>query len=453
MNKKRNNIYYILTYLFFIYPPFIWGLVLIYNENNTRKEHITSLWINLILLVVIGLVCLLLIYTQKLHKPETKEIKYLIFGLIGNIVVYFYTFQNALKIDDFVTIYLILLVVLSVHYLLLSRKFSAIELWLLLPLFLVVDIIHYIATGCGYTDGSICYSSVNMIIPYFLYIIFLTCVVGYYIYRIYLLNQFNLFKYINIFLVAFMSIFFQDLDILDDKVMLTAAILLPFFTIVDFIVHIVNKKYQHKILIFYIRTYTLLFIFMLIGTMSFFQGEANYEVLNIMVTVTYISLFISILKSVLKIEESHFPSFDVQVEYRLCTKDCQNKIRKEFGETAFLHASIEEGHYTLLAIKEESILGFISIYATPMKEPLNVMSEGYIEILQVKDEQTDIAKTLLLKAEKHFSKLDIYQLRGWCRLDCLFLEKVWNQLGYSYCPGGKHSEDTTIKGFYVTKRL
>ena len=120
--KKMEKIYFILTYMFFLYPPFIFGLVEIYRESDAMKEHIVSLIVNLILIAVIAIVCGSLIKAKKLHVPNTLEIKHLIFGLTGNIVMYFYTFQNIMNIEDIITIYLILLIVLVVDYLLISKK-------------------------------------------------------------------------------------------------------------------------------------------------------------------------------------------------------------------------------------------------------------------------------------------------------------------------------------------
>ena len=250
--KKRNNLYIILTYLFFIYPPFIWGFVLIFNEGPSSNEHLISLLVNVILLLVISGICAIFITKNKLHTPSKNERNNLIFGLVGNVVVYFYTFQNIMNLDDYITIYLVLLIVLGVHYLLISKKLSAKELWILMPIFLVIDFIHLIATSCGFTDGQSCYrSSEGEPFLMILYSIIILSSLSYYIYKVYLLKQNDLMKYVNIILVALLSLFMQDTDIVDEKIMLTVGILLPLFTIIDFVVNIVNKKYTHKLLFFY----------------------------------------------------------------------------------------------------------------------------------------------------------------------------------------------------------
>ena len=125
--KKQSRLYYILSYVFFILPPFIWGLVELYREQNYDTVHITSLIINILVYVVLVVVIALLVYKKKMHIPTQEERKYLLFGFIGNIVIYFYTFQNLMNIDNIVTIYLVLMIILVVYYFLIQKKISPLE--------------------------------------------------------------------------------------------------------------------------------------------------------------------------------------------------------------------------------------------------------------------------------------------------------------------------------------
>lgn len=454
--KKRNNSYYILTYLFFIYPPFIWGLVLIYQDSPTSKEHITSLWINLIVWLVIGFVCGLLVYLKKLHLPSDDEIKHVIFGIIGNIVVYFYTFQNLMKIDDFVTIYLILIIILGVHALLISKRLIAKELWLLMPIFLFLDIVHMISTGCGYTDGSVCYGNTAGVMEYIVYSLMLLISIGYYLYKIYLLRQFDILKIINAVLITIMSITIQFEDV-NEEFMLTVAIAMPFFTIMDFIVNIVNKKYTHKMLFHYVRAYTILMLFSVMGGMGFFYGEVNYEMLNLMVTIAYVSFFIVIFRTLLKVDSIKEVRVNREIMFMNYSNIHKEELLDEYGEVAINHMSLDDNAFSLIAVHNDCIVGFISTYTKQLEVPLERQNEAYINIIEVHENYRNqgIATTLVSKTERHFKSKNIQQIRAWSSTDKVEALHFWNKLGYTLAYAHIYIEDKdiSVKGYYATKKL
>ncbi|AIO18400.1 Acetyltransferase (GNAT) family protein [Candidatus Izimaplasma bacterium HR1] len=455
--KKKNNIYLILTYLFFIYPPFIWGLVLIYQEGNYGEEHIVSLWINLILIAVIAAICVLLIYKNKIHKPKGNEIKHLIFGLIGNIVVYFYTFQNLMKIDDYISIYLILLIVLGVHYLLISRKIVAKELWLLMPIFLALDLIHLIGTGCGFTDGWQCYQSANTVFQYIIYSIMILVSLGYYAYRLYLLRQWDILKYITLALIIALSIVFQNEDWMEEKLSLTLMIALPFFTIVDFIITIVNKRYTHKMLFHYLRLYAIFVIFSFMGAFDFFYGEANFDMLALMVTIAYISLFIIIFRYLLKVDHTKSIVMEKGIMFGVCNEIHLKLIKEQFGEVKAEYVSLEINDYSLIAMKDKTVVGFISTKLNPLLEPLCEVNEAFVEILEVHPnyQKQGVASKLIEKTEKYFRSEGISQLRAWALNNNPNYINLWKKFDYCLSPTKIHIKEQNkyLDGYHFIKKL
>lgn len=302
--KKVSKMYYILTYMFFLYPPFIWGLVSIYNNSSELKDHILTLIINIILIIcLIGGVAFAII-KETLHFPKKIEQKHLIFGLLSNIVVYFYTFQNALNISNLVTVYLLLMIVLMMYSLLISKQIKPLELWILLPLFIIIDYIHLAITGCGWTDYSC--SSVSQsgtVVAIILYYLIILSIYFYYTKQIIMYNLFKPFKIIHIGIGTVIVFLFQminDLGTTAEKLLMTLLIALVFIMVVDFIVSIVNKTYTHKMTLFYIRTLTLIAFGALIGATELLTNPSvEKEFLVVMVAATYVSLGINILKPLL----------------------------------------------------------------------------------------------------------------------------------------------------------
>ena len=462
--KKMEKIYFILTYMFFLYPPFIFGLVEIYRESDAMKEHIVSLIVNLILIAVIAIVCGSLIKAKKLHVPNTLEIKHLIFGLTGNIVMYFYTFQNIMNIEDIVTIYLILLIVLIVDYLLISKKIKAKELWILLPLFLVVDFVHLLITGCGFVDSYECiidhtydWLAITM------YTIVIITIVAYYIYRALSYKLFDVFKILNVIFVILLIIMLQNDVYLEGDFMLTISILLPFFLIVDFIVAIVNKTYNHKMLLFYIRLLTILAVFAVLGENNYFRGNVHVNMLIMMVITTYSSLAICVLRPILKIDVKDDKPLQAlkQVFSGLhivdCTEKHKNMIKEQYSEKHSNHIMLDSSSYSLVAVIDDKIVGFASTYIKHFPAPLEELSEGYINIIEVHEKyrKQDIATKLVEKTERYFKQTKVIQIRGWSSDDKLEAILLWKKLGYSLSPTTIWIKDkkVSVTGYHFVKKL
>ncbi len=263
-------------------------------------------------------------------------------------------------------------------------------------------------------------------------------------------------KYTNIILVTLFSIFIQDIDMVDEKIMLTVVILLPLFTIIDFVVNIVNKKYSHKILFFYIRMYTIMMICAMIGANDFFSGNVGYEILTLMVMVTYISLFIIIFSSLLNVNDIKDYKIAKDITFSVCNETHIEKIKISYGEMEANHISLDKEAYSIVALKGNEVIGFISSYLKPLTPPLEGVHEAYINIIEVKEElrRIGIGTKLLEKTENHFRLLGIYQIRGWSSQEKLEAINLWRKLQFSLCPTLIHlpSKDLNVPGYYFIKK-
>jgi len=457
--KKMQRMYFILSYVFFILPPFIWGLVGLYLDNSSREVHVVSLFVNLFVLLIIGLICTIFMKKGILHVPSTIEYKYLLFGLIGNVTIYFYTFQNMLEIQNIITIYLILLVVISVHYFLVSKKITNWELWILMPIFFVIDGLHIFLTGCGFSENSFYCTpnDVNNVILYILYSIIFIFTVGFYGYKIYQYKRYNFFGISNIILIFLVSFFIQDFFDVDEKIIGTLAIALTFLVILDFIVSIVNKNYTSRTFLFYLRTTTILILFLFIGQTGFFKGEANSEMLGLMVVATYASLGITILQSLLHVTEEFKAEPLSEIQLVPCTEELKDIIKIQFGDMQHSHISLDETSYSLVAFHGENMVGFISTSITPLMEPLDTIKEAYLNIIEISPEfqNQGIATKLVHETEQHFKRLGLTQIRGWSSMDRIEAIQLWYSLGYILSPAiiWKEDKQTSIIGYYFMKQL
>ena len=140
MNTSLKQ-YLFFTSLMFLFAPLSLGLTTIYYK--TRYTHIQGLSINLSLIAILVLIMFLLKQRGKLAFPNFLEMKYLLFGLLSNVIIFFYVFQNSLNIEKEMTIYLIILLILLLFFFIINKKIIIKELWIFSIWFLVIDTIHY----------------------------------------------------------------------------------------------------------------------------------------------------------------------------------------------------------------------------------------------------------------------------------------------------------------------
>lgn len=432
--NKTSKIYYILTYLFFIYPPFIAGLVLIYR-SDTEYLHLYSLYANLALLLILSGVIIALVHQKRFHIPTIKEIKYLIFGFVGNIVMFLYTFQNAMNIDQIITIYLVLLVVLAVHYVLISKKLQPVELWIFLPIFLAFDTIYYGIKGCTFSSSNSCFSYT----PYdpflkFLYIIIIIVLLLYTIYKLLSYKQNAILKYINYFIVFVLSIFALNEFSGEIKIIMTFAIMLPFFIIVDFVVSIINKTYSHKTILFYIRTSTIVVICILIGTLILGESDLDNEALSMFVIATYISLTVSILKFILRIEIKEvnvidlFKKSDTVVKYSACTKQDIEKIESTFSNY-LTKMTFLENEYNMKVTKGEEVLGLLHSDFGELDPSLNVV-QARIYFIEVVEDPYTLSNGLLYQVERYYKSKGVTQVKYLAHIEEEEIIQLLRKRGY-----------------------
>ena len=443
--KKESRLYYILSYLFFIYPPFISGLVMVYLQRE-EYLHIYSLVWNVVLLLMITVIVAIRIYMKKLHLPSTREIKYLIFGFVGNIVMFLYTHQNGMNIDGVVTIYLVLLVVLAVHYFLISRKLQPIELWIFMPLYLVFDTIYYGVKGCRYTSRYSCfeYTPYEPFLKTF-FILILVFLLLYIVYKILSYRQHTIMKIINYVIVFVLSWFALDQFNADYRIITTFGILLPLFIIIDFVVSIINKTYTHKTIIQYIRTSMIIIVCLLLGNVVLGSRDLDNEALNIFVVATYVSLGINLLKYVLRIEVKDvnildlFKKGEVVVKYTVCTKE--DIVNMESTFTNYLDKlSFGENEFNMKVTRGDEVLGLLHSDYRELDPKIDVMQARVYFIEVIKDPYI-LSKGLLYHVERYYKSKGVSQVKYLAHIE--EEEIIQLLLNRGYVP-----VDIKDKGFY-----
>lgn len=138
------------------------------------------------------------------------------------------------------------------------------------------------------------------------------------------------------------------------------------------------------------------------------------------------------------------------------TEEIRQKIGIEYGKMQADHLHMETEAASFAAIKDEKIVGFISVYPKKMNEPLEFY-DAYIDIIEVHEgfRKLGIA-SLLVHACETWAKTQGYrQMRAWSSLDKKAAISMWVNLGYGLCPAEMlvNQGQLIVKGYYVVKML
>lgn len=290
---KVSKIYYFLTSLLLLFPPLSAGLTLIYfQENRYDMIDIIGLIMNYSFVLILLIVIFILLKTNKIKYPQKEDVKFFIFGLCSNLIIYLFAFQEFLEIEDIVDLYLTTIVLLFLYYILVNREKLNKELWTLSIFYFLFYKFHVYVIERDY------YSQL-VETTWYIRLIYLTVpliAVIFIGYKIYKTKYFNGFSYamIGIYLITLFYLF-EYFDG-DNKFFLTLFFISPFIFIVDIIVSRINKNPNHNRIIFYMRIFVLILITAVLRGEEYFTSNSYSD--NEMFMMTFIMsavIFINII--------------------------------------------------------------------------------------------------------------------------------------------------------------
>lgn len=296
--KKVSKIYLFLTSLFFLFSPFALGIEDIYFEDTSLVEHISGLIVNSALILIMGVTIAILIKNKKLKAPNLVEIKYLIFGFLSNVVIYFYAFQNSLNIEKFITIYFTMIIILLLYQIIIDRKTINYELWIFALLFFIVDFIHFEYIYVEDSNGG--YFPNNLEANFIQRVLFISVPVAtlaLYASKIRKYKVMDWFSYVFIALTVLITlVFFESIDV-EDKLILTFNLLIPFVILIDIILSIIYKRFRIYKLTFYVRMGTIIMLIYIYNGLDYFSmySYSDHNLIEL-VMITYIAVICNLVE-------------------------------------------------------------------------------------------------------------------------------------------------------------
>ena len=293
--KKNNLVYYIMTYVMYLYPPFIYGMIMINFEDGLTDKAIWiwGLIVNVIFMIVTTLVLYILAIKKKIPKIKKDEKNHFIFGYIGNLCVYLYVYQYLMNIERLVSIFSLVLILVLVYKYLISNEITFKEIFIFSIVFSVIDYVIIISSGNTLFSEASSFSDLESVIFQLLFIGALLFSIGLYGYKVYKNHQWTILRYVMIgFLVLFLIIIYSRGDRQLEELMMTILILAIFSWLIDIILRLIRKEFKVYDLVYYARIIMLTVILLFIKEWELYllpRFRLNYMFL--LIAIFYVTSF------------------------------------------------------------------------------------------------------------------------------------------------------------------
>lgn len=132
-------------------------------------------------------------------------------------------------------------------------------------------------------------------------------------------------------------------------------------------------------------------------------------------------------------------------------------IATQYGKVEADHLHLDDNSFSLAAIDDKKVVGFISAYPKKWIKPLTDTFDAYIDIIEVHKEyrRLGVAKNMIKHCEEWAVKEGYSQIRAWSSDDKNEAIPMWVALDYCMCPAEIWIEwcKEVVNGYYVAKKL
>jgi hypothetical protein len=290
--KQAEKVYFLLMVILLMLPVVSWGFTGIYVQPGLIGRLSQGLLINGLAITIIVMAGIILISFRLLRIPNRRCICQLIFGLLGNVIIFLFVFQNELQIAHYIDIYISTIGILLLYFLIVNRKSINVELSLLsIGLFALISYHRqfiYRSQKIMTMAEMILYFSVPLLI------------IVIYAFRIHHLKTWDRFTIpyfiLSIFPVGLITGTFYAYD---SNLLLTVFLAtLPFLMVWDLLISMKKGKLNFNRIAFYVRTDTLVLLSVLLAKCHYFDIRYFcYQDLSMFAYIMLITIVVNILES------------------------------------------------------------------------------------------------------------------------------------------------------------
>ncbi len=295
---KNNLVYYIMTYIMFLYPPFIYFMVMInFDDISDQNTWIIGIIVNVILVLITTLILYLLALKKKIPKIESDEKNHVIFGYIGNLIVFLYVYQYLMNIEMYVSVFSLVFILVLAYKYLISKKVSFKEILIFSIVFGVIDYIVIIFSGNTLFNEYVPFTDAQSITFQIFLLGALLFTIGWYGLKLYRNHHWNVLRYVLLgFIVASIFTFYADMQ---EEVIATIAIISVFTWLIDIILRLIHKEFKVTDLVFYARLIMLVVVILMIKVLDLYEfPNFDIEMMFLLISIFYVTAFSDIIMNI-----------------------------------------------------------------------------------------------------------------------------------------------------------
>lgn len=294
IEAKESKLSMLFASLFIMIPPLALGLMAIYNTFNLSNLSKCFLYDG-ILFAIVAVIYVGIVLLEDKHRPNSKGIRWLLFGTTSHVAIFCFIFQSQLRIENIIDVYVTTVGLMALYFIFIDRRKVSVELLV----FAIVYFSFYRFHMAVVYDPSNHHGVIeHNLTPWWMYALYIYLIplftVGMYSFKIFKMKVKDAFTIIFIGL-SFMSLMILS-DNADEKMYLTIYLLMPFVIIIDFIVAKINKKGNSMKLPFYLRLIILDIFIVILSTTCSFDDLFRYETLYVYTFMMIATVVISIIE-------------------------------------------------------------------------------------------------------------------------------------------------------------
>ena len=124
-----------------------------------------------------------------------------------------------------------------------------------------------------------------------------------------------------------------------------------------------------------------------------------------------------------------------KISYLEADQEIKHRVETEWGKKIAQYMHLSDG-FSIVALDTNTLAGLISVYWKKLSPPLQVTSDAYIDIIEVRKDfrRKGIARHLIQLAAEQAKTAGFFQIRAWSSQDKIEAISMWKALRFGLCP-------------------
>lgn len=144
-----------------------------------------------------------------------------------------------------------------------------------------------------------------------------------------------------------------------------------------------------------------------------------------------------------------------EVTYLPADEELKVRIRQDWSSNAGDFVSLDEESFSLVALVGDAPIGVVSARKRRLDEPLDMIHEAFIYIIEVREEyrRSGIGSALIEAVVAWARKQDLSQVGAWSMKTRVEVLHLWRKFGFTFAKIDTPQQLEAPYGFYAIKPL